>query len=82
MAIVDEVGSSAKRSHLFMLRLWLEDLGRGQFDWRAKIQYVSSGEARYLRDWPALEAFIEGQLFKTDLEESATDGIEETDKSL
>lgn len=51
--------SSSQKSHLFMVRFWLEDLGSGQTDWRCKIQHVNSGEARYFRDWLALEAFME-----------------------
>jgi hypothetical protein len=46
-------------SQLFMVRLWPEDLGSGQTDWRGKIQHVNSGEARYFRDWPTLEAFLD-----------------------
>lgn len=46
-------------SQLFMVRLWPEDLGQGQTDWRGKIQHVNSGEARYFRDWPTLEAFVD-----------------------
>lgn len=46
-------------SQLFTVRLWPEDLGQGQTDWRGKIQHVNSGEARYFRDWPTLEAFME-----------------------
>ena len=41
-------------SQLFMLRLWQEDLGEGRVEWRGKIQHVTSGEARYFRDWPML----------------------------
>ncbi len=48
-----------QRAHSFMLRMWLEDVGGGQREWRGKIQHVASGEARYFRDWPALEAFVE-----------------------
>jgi len=28
------------RSHLFMVRLWLEPLGDGQTEWRGKVQHV------------------------------------------
>jgi hypothetical protein len=59
---------SSHTSHLFMLRMWPEDLGGGQTDWRGKVQHVNSGEVRYFRDWPTLEAFVEGLLLKTDPE--------------
>lgn len=50
-------------SHLFTLRMWLEDLGSGQKDWRGKVQHVSSGDALYFRDWQILESFVEKILF-------------------
>jgi hypothetical protein len=55
--------------HLFMVRMWPEDLGGGRTDWRGKVQHVNSGEARCFRDWPALEAFLEGLLRRTNPEE-------------
>ncbi len=42
------------RSHLFTVRLWLEELGAGQTEWRGKLQSVTSGEVRYFRAWSAL----------------------------
>lgn len=47
------------RSHLFTVRLWLEELGNDQTEWRGKVQHVTSGEGRYFRDWPALIAFLQ-----------------------
>ncbi len=58
----NEADQPAQASHLFTLRFWPEDLGSGQTDWRGKAQHVNSGEARYFRDWPTLEAFVEGLL--------------------
>ncbi len=49
-------------SHLFTVRLWREELGNGQTELRGKVQHVSSGEARYFRDWPTLIAFLQGLL--------------------
>ncbi len=45
-------------SHLFTVRLWQEELDDGQTELRGKVQHVSSGEARYFRDWPTLIAFL------------------------
>jgi hypothetical protein len=42
------------RSHLFVLRLWQENLGEGQVEWRGKVQPMAHGEAYYFRDWPGL----------------------------
>ncbi|MFQ6102463.1 MAG: hypothetical protein ACE5OS_14720 [Anaerolineae bacterium] len=46
------------RSHLFTLRLWPEELGDGRTEWRGKVQHVTSGEARYFRDWSTLIAHL------------------------
>jgi hypothetical protein len=49
----------AHRSHLFTVRLWLEELGDDQTEWRGQVQHVLSGERRYFRDWATL---VEGLL--------------------
>lgn len=54
--------SGERPPHVFTLRMWPEELGDGRVDWRGKIQHVNSGEVRYFRDWPALEAFLDGLL--------------------
>ena len=41
-------------SHLFTVRVWREELGQGQFEWRGKVQHATSGEVHYFRDWPVL----------------------------
>ncbi len=46
------------RTHLFMVRVWLEDLGEGKTEWRGKIQHVLSGDVCYFRDWQIMEKFI------------------------
>ena len=79
MVTSDDADRPAHRSHLFMLRLWPEDLGSGQTDWRGKVQHVNSGEVRYFRDWPTLEAFVEGLLRRIDQQAARADGIEQTD---
>ena len=45
-------------SHLFTVRLWPEDLGAGQVQWRGQVQHVLSGEVHYFRDWPELETHL------------------------
>ena len=66
MVVDDDAGRPQHGSHLFMLRLWPEDLGGGRTDWRGSVQHVNSGEVRYFRDWPTLQAFVEGLLRKVD----------------
>ena len=48
--------------HLFMVRVWAEDIGNGQIEWRGKVQHVTSGETRYFRDWSALMNFLQAAL--------------------
>jgi hypothetical protein len=80
MNVKDEMDRSVHNSHLFILRLWLENMGNGQTDWRGKIQHVNSGEARYFRDWATVEAFVEELLHRIDQKESDTCKDEETDR--
>jgi hypothetical protein len=37
-----------------MLRMWDEEVGPGQVEWRAKVKRIANGETRYLRQWDAL----------------------------
>ncbi len=45
-------------SHLFTLRVWQEELGGGQAEWRGRAQDINSGAAAYFRDWPGLIAVL------------------------
>ncbi len=74
MVVKNDADQPIQSSHLFMLRMWLEDLGSGETDWRGKVQHVNSGEVRYFRDWATLEAFMEGLLRATDPEGKLSDG--------
>jgi hypothetical protein len=56
---------SPVRAHLFTVRLWLEDLGEGQTEWRGEVHEVVSGERRYFRDWATLVTFFQAMLPKT-----------------
>jgi len=54
------------RSHLFTVRVWREDMGEGQWEWRGKVQHVGSGEAFYFREWQVLitrfRAWLQGDI--------------------
>jgi len=54
----------SSRSHLFTVRVWLEDLGQGQSEWRGEVHEVLSGEVRYFRAWPALLTLVQEMLPK------------------
>lgn len=45
---------SNRDSYLFLIRLWPEEITAGEIEWRAKVQHVRSGQARYLQQIPAL----------------------------
>ncbi|HKV02803.1 MAG TPA: hypothetical protein VJQ26_11790 [Ktedonobacteraceae bacterium] len=61
------------RSHLFTVRVWEEQVGNDQTEWRGKVQLVTSGEVRYFRQWAALVP-----LLVTMLSESQSDPARET----
>ncbi len=53
-------------SHLVTVRVWQEELGDGQKEWRGKVQHVHTGEVRYFREWPALVAALLKMLSEPD----------------
>lgn len=62
-------------SHLFTVRIWLEHLGNSENEWRGKVEYVPSREARYFREWSALIAFLQEVLSQQNL-------LSESDESV
>lgn len=54
---MDTEGQQA-RSHLFTVRVWVEELGDGEREWRGKVQHVPSGEVCYFREWSKLLMFL------------------------
>ena len=59
------------RSRLFTVRVWEEQIGADQVEWRGKVQLLTSGEVRYFRGWAALVP-----LLLTMLAESQSDAEE------
>lgn len=49
---------STHNTHCFVLRIWREELGNGQSEWRAQLESVRGGERRYFRDWHKLVAAL------------------------
>ena len=45
-------------SHLFTVRLWSENLGDAQVEWRGQVMHVLSGEAHFFREWQELEVYM------------------------
>jgi hypothetical protein len=48
----------SRRSQMFVIRLWHEDLGGDQYEWRASVRHVSSGETYYFRSLQDLEDIL------------------------
>ena len=69
------------QSQLFTLRLWAEDLGDGQAEWRGQVQHVISGETRYFREWPALIAWLVAMLPPTQFQPTTGNRHEARDPS-
>ncbi len=46
----------------FLLRLWPEDMGNGEVEWRGKAQDLATGDSSYFRDWPGLVAAVQKML--------------------
>lgn len=57
-----EKPSRRTHSQLFTVRVWQEDLGEGQSEWRGWVKHVASGEERYFRTWPALGEVMGGMV--------------------
>ena len=55
----------ALRSHLFLLRIWDEDLGDGQKEWRGRIQHTTTGQIEYFRDWQVVPAMLRAMLVQS-----------------
>lgn len=50
------------RTHLFMVRVWLEDPGNGKTEWRGQVKHVMSGEVRYFQEWTNLVTILRDML--------------------
>jgi hypothetical protein len=62
MLIAMKAPSPARRTHLFIIRCWEEELGPENSEWRSKVQHVQSGEVRYFRAWPEMMDWMQAQL--------------------
>lgn len=67
-------------SHLFQVRMWREDLGAGQTEWRGKLQHVLSGRRRYFRQWTDLPAYLREMLTEVALEQREVTGWYDDDE--
>ena len=51
-----------RETRLFTVRMWLEEVGDGQLEWRGKVQALPEGEAYYFRAWSGLIMHLEAML--------------------
>jgi len=61
-------------AHLFTLRLWQEELSKGEMEWRLQLRSVESGQTHYFRDWPALISLLLEMVPSADGDQQTTDG--------
>ncbi|GIK56743.1 MAG: hypothetical protein HND44_19040 [Chloroflexi bacterium] len=54
--------SSPPPSHLFVIRIWAQEIEHGRTEWRGRVQYVPTGEVHYFREWPAMLALVQRML--------------------
>ncbi len=57
-----ETSQPPPKSHLFTVRVWIEESGNNQSEIRTEVKHVLSGETRYFRDWSKMIAFMETRL--------------------
>jgi hypothetical protein len=56
------MAAASRETRLFTLRIWQEETGDGQLEWRGKVQALPEGEAYYFRDWPGLVSQLRAML--------------------
>lgn len=67
--------------HYFTLRLWLEELGDEQVEWRGEIKNSKTGEIRYFRQGPMLVNLIATMLTEDSVQGSANQNAERSPES-
>ncbi len=50
------------RIHVFIVRLWIKDLGAGKSEWRGQVKHLMSGKVNYFRDLSTLEEHLKTML--------------------
>lgn len=63
-----EKPNGGSHSHLFTVRVWKEEIGAEQSEWRGKVQQVIGGDVRYFRDWASLAPLLLAMLSEAESE--------------
>lgn len=72
MKMTDE--RQPRRTQLFTVRLWVEQIEPDRAEVRGRVQYVLSGDARYFRTWQELTNFFDLMLQEVEGPCGALDG--------
>jgi hypothetical protein len=54
--------SSTPLTHLFVIRVWAQDIEDGRTEWRGRVQYIPSGEVHYFREWADMLSIVQHML--------------------
>ena len=68
--------------HLFLLRLWREELAQGQGEWRGQMTSLANGEVRYFRSPETLYTILLTMLSSDSSGMAALDSHGEEDESI
>jgi hypothetical protein len=52
-------------SRLLTLRVWTEEIGNGQQEWRVQVKDVSNGETHYFHEFTKLSGFLQEVISKS-----------------
>jgi hypothetical protein len=61
---------SPTQTELFLLRVWVEELGDGRTEVRGHVKHVLTEESAFFREWSSLLAFIQRKLAKDTTEKT------------
>ena len=56
---LQELSTGQPRSHLFMVRLWQEEMSGEVCEVRMQVKHILSGETHYFREWQALVNYLQ-----------------------
>lgn len=62
------------RTHLFLVRLWVEPFANDQCEVRMQVKHVLNGETRYFRTWPDVVEFLLAKLQGLEVEHKRSGG--------
>jgi len=51
--------SGSYPTHLFVIRVWAQDIENGRSEWRGRVQHIPSGEVHYFREWADMVSIVQ-----------------------